>query len=349
MLKKGKDELFHQFKRRINGGISVDARDEYGHTALIIAARADHIDMIRYLIHKKNADVNISDRFGYNALKWAAARDHVDVMRCLIKEGHARIQTKASIKGWNRDITHDYTCLMIAAREGNMDAVKYLLSERASMNTQRIRDGVTALMLAASHGETRIVRLLVKEKADPLKVDQLGSNAFIYACKGCHVETITYFIQECGSNVNMKVPHGTTPLGACIVCPKSNRCVNAIDLLITYGADINMENAGYTPLILAIEHGVHVDQIKFLVEECNANILQWTTSGKNSLQNTQSTVEVFDYLVSKVREDTSKSLMRDIMVFKMLYRDIHQAIGLNKNLSKLTDGPGISLGDSTRL
>jgi|GEM_PF-4989597 len=54
-------------KKAIAGGAEVDARDERGNTPLLIAAITGNFEMIKFLVEKANADVNV-----YNKAKCTA-------------------------------------------------------------------------------------------------------------------------------------------------------------------------------------------------------------------------------------------------------------------------------------
>ena len=68
-------------------GANVNAKNEYGATALTFAADKGHLAVIKVLLQNK-ADVNIRDTF-YKAtpLDWAFMRKHVDVIKVLVEAG----------------------------------------------------------------------------------------------------------------------------------------------------------------------------------------------------------------------------------------------------------------------
>src|ERR1043166_2911552 len=68
-------------------GAEVNAKTEYGATALHFAADKGHLEVVRVLL-KNKADVNAKDTF-YSAkpLDWAIMRSRVDVARELVEAG----------------------------------------------------------------------------------------------------------------------------------------------------------------------------------------------------------------------------------------------------------------------
>ncbi len=73
------------------------------------------------------------------------------------------------------------TALMLAAYEGNRDAVGLLLDAGADPNIQEPAQQITALMLAASEGHTDVVTLLLDHQADPNLTNRYGANALMFA------------------------------------------------------------------------------------------------------------------------------------------------------------------------
>lgn len=67
----------------------IDARDDYGRTALMHAAYVGHTDAVRFLINA-GADVNATDNRGVSALRMAFYGRHIDVARLLLQSGARR-------------------------------------------------------------------------------------------------------------------------------------------------------------------------------------------------------------------------------------------------------------------
>mmetsp|Transcript_2860 Transcript_2860/g.8725 ORF Transcript_2860/g.8725 Transcript_2860/m.8725 type:complete len:145 (-) Transcript_2860:1232-1666(-) len=63
-----------------------DARDDYGYTPLIYAARGGHTDVVRHLL-ESNADPNAQTLGGATALMRAAFAGHDEVVSLLLRSG----------------------------------------------------------------------------------------------------------------------------------------------------------------------------------------------------------------------------------------------------------------------
>ena len=136
----------------LNSGVSVDARDQHGSTALMAAAGSARIDLINTLV-AKGADVNASKDDGWNALIAAAQAGSVKVVRALLDAG-------AKPDAGNAE---GYTALMAAAQTGQADVVDAILEKDVDVNVAN-RDGWTALMAAIESGNGNIVRRRARKR-----------------------------------------------------------------------------------------------------------------------------------------------------------------------------------------
>lgn len=128
----------------LDAGADVNAKTEYGATALHFAADKGHLAVVRLLIERK-ADVNARDKFyGVAPLTWAAMRNHAPVTGALIAAG----------------ATGADGILLSAARDGDAAMV------RAVLDTGKVTPkGLTAALAAAEKPD--VAELLKKAGAQP--------------------------------------------------------------------------------------------------------------------------------------------------------------------------------------
>src|SRR5439155_10936981 len=71
----------------LDKGVDVNAKSDYGATALHFAADKGNAEVVKLLL-KHKADVNVKDTF-YNAkpLAWAVMKDHAEVVKLLVEAG----------------------------------------------------------------------------------------------------------------------------------------------------------------------------------------------------------------------------------------------------------------------
>lgn len=125
--------------------VEVNRVNRAGESALMVASRRGHEDMVRKLIARE-ATVNMT---GWTPLHHAAAGGQVKIMQILL-------QQRAN---FNAPAPNGNTPLMMAAGFGSAEAVKLLLDEGAVATTKN-RLGVDALGMARLHAKTEAIRIL---------------------------------------------------------------------------------------------------------------------------------------------------------------------------------------------
>jgi len=125
-----------------------------------------------------------------------------------------------------------WTVLMSAAREGETEAVKELLSYKASANA-RNKNGSTALNLAAYGGHVAVVKLLLEHGAN-VNLEDDEANTPLMSAAGSGNTVIVGLLLDRGAIVNTNDSHRYTPLSQAI----DNGHTAVVKLLLTYGAKV---------------------------------------------------------------------------------------------------------------
>jgi len=81
--------------------------------------------------------------------------------------------------------------LLNAAKNGNINKAKTLISKGANANAKE-KDGGTALMFAAEEGYPDIVKLLIDKGANVNAKDKKGKTALMYAKKNGYTDVIKF-------------------------------------------------------------------------------------------------------------------------------------------------------------
>ena len=143
-------------RKACTDGADVNAKDEHGRTALIVAVQESHPLTVSALI-ACGADVNEANRIGITALMLAGKTGRVDLLAALLRAPRVEVDLVDRRAGW--------TALYGAALHGQAGAVALLLAAGADANA-RATDGRAALHWMALLGQVGMASLLLEHGAE---------------------------------------------------------------------------------------------------------------------------------------------------------------------------------------
>ncbi|XP_058464595.1 uncharacterized protein LOC131438512 isoform X2 [Malaya genurostris] len=264
LANEGNHTLLERALNACKDPIDLEIEDLNGQTALNIAARNGHIDIVKLLLHYKQPlndgtgrfrkiNVNHADRDGWTPLRSASWGGHTDVVKLLIESGACAID-RADKEG--------RTALRAAAWSGNEDIVKILIEAGANVNSID-KQGRTSLIAASYMGHYDIVEILLENGADVNHTDLDGRNALCVAalCGSSGYSKVISTLLEYGANTDQTDNEGMSPLLVSSFEGNSEIC----ELLLENGADPDMaDHMGRTPLWAACTSG-HAHVVKLLL------------------------------------------------------------------------------------
>lgn len=116
-------------------------------------------------------DANIYDSDGTPMLNIAARADNLEAVKWLVSCG-ARLDSVSKDRG--------YTAIMDSVWRGNSEMTHFFIEKGADLNTVS-KDGQTILVLAVGADKTEIVKMLAENGANPDIKDGMGMSAYDYA------------------------------------------------------------------------------------------------------------------------------------------------------------------------
>lgn len=161
-------------------GMDVNTADKEGTTLLMIAARTNNAELVRFLLDNR-VNTQRRNRFGDTALMLASLHGHVETARLMLER-----KVDPNIAGW--------APLHYAAFENRHEIVSLLIAAGAEINA-RAPNGWTALMLAAQRGHSETVRLLVGSGADIQVADAEKGDALALARAAGHDQIVRFMEQ----------------------------------------------------------------------------------------------------------------------------------------------------------
>jgi hypothetical protein len=152
-------------KAFLDKGTDVNAKTQYGATALAYAAEKGHVEMVRLLV-ERGADVNVKDSFyGEAPIGWACSKGHTEIVKILLDKG-ARGAERALMSGVN---------------SGNAAMVKVAL-DKGGFTPETL---TLALVRSEKAGKADIAEMLKKAgAAPPFQVDAQTLQSYAGAYKG---------------------------------------------------------------------------------------------------------------------------------------------------------------------
>ncbi|KAL7957331.1 ankyrin repeat-containing domain protein [Trichoderma compactum] len=254
-------------------GVSVEAENESGETAIFVASRKDIIQ----LLLNYGADIDAVNDDGNTPLHNAVVDCDTARVRLLLKKG---ANTEALDK-------HFDTALQVAAMQGQPEIVKVLLKYNANVEAA-VRGGETPLHLAAMYNTTICTKLLLRHKADLKDTDHRGNTPLHCAADYGAWQDVKLLLKW-HATINATNTNGQTPLHKAVSSDscayknlRSEKHEETVKVLVNSGANIEAaDKDGKTPLHLAMESR-HKDAAKFLLKR-EANVNATDLGGKTPL------------------------------------------------------------------
>ena len=278
-----------------NYSFDINGKDEYGWSALMLASMQGYQHTADVLI-RYGADVNASNKEGLTALMLASQCGYIQIVRLLIEHG----------ANLNVSDQNGMTALMWASQEGYLEIVQDLMNNGADLN-DTAKNGRTPYTAASSNGYeeivefltsfgknscfgyTKPVKSLIKDRlAEQDDLDILAKCIFNFAYNG-NTEVLDEWLgKENDFEIDSKDRDGWTAL----MLASLNGCLESVDCLIGYGADLNASNEeGLTALMLASQCGC-IETVKLLRrhgakvnvrDKSGMTALMWASLGGDSL------------------------------------------------------------------
>ncbi|RYP67687.1 hypothetical protein DL771_007094 [Monosporascus sp. 5C6A] len=189
------EELLH------NDGIDVNLKREGDWTALHRASIEGHGNVVEELLADR-VDVNAKNHAGWTALHMASREGHNNVVEKLLHKDGIDINAKDQI-GW--------TALHTASWWGHCNVVEKLLVNGVDVNVES-KGGWMALHLASKKGYGNVVEKLLANRVDVNVKGRGGRTALHMASQGGHGNVVEKLLHKDGIDVNAKDQAGRTAL-----------------------------------------------------------------------------------------------------------------------------------------
>jgi len=155
-------------KKALSSGMSPNAMDNKGNSALTIAITEKSLDVAKLLIDTPSIDLERPNLAGETPVMLAAFTGSEELVRYLVEKRQVEINKP----GWS--------ALHYAATNGHLKIAAYLLEKNAYVDPES-PNKTTALMMAARGGHIEVVKLLLDNDADLAKINSVKMTAIDFA------------------------------------------------------------------------------------------------------------------------------------------------------------------------
>ena len=149
-------------------GAQVNAQNESGKTALMLAAFSGKLNVVKEL-RNNNASYDIRDKSGCTVLHYAVDGGNLDCIQYLLMDG-LDVNVTDTVSGWT-------PLIRAASISGSKEVAEMLIKYKANLNILD-KDNKNALMIAVINGNQPFVQCLVENGADLNITNEYGKTAY---------------------------------------------------------------------------------------------------------------------------------------------------------------------------
>ena len=189
----------------LEAGFDPSNRSSRGENALMLAARAGNVDIVKLLIGR-GVDTYVSDSQGCNAAHYALKGGHVEVVYAL---RHCKLDWDAKGKiSIQEEMLQDVTALHLAAEQEDSILLEYLIDEKLVSDIDCVtQSGETPLYIAVWSTRPRNVDVLLSNGANAnIMVDKDRESPLHMAARFGDQETVSEFLRH---GCDVTIPDGT--------------------------------------------------------------------------------------------------------------------------------------------
>lgn len=312
LIKAAYKNLINKVKFLLDLGADVNAKNQYGDTALYSAIIKNNKEIVELLLNQPGIDINIKSNDGRTALMEAASDEkRKDIVKLLLSKPNININAQDS---------HGQTALMMATSPGNLKIVELLFTNLPQINVNlQNKYGLTALMLAINFNHNEIAKLLLNQSnIDVNLYDNQRNTALALAIKNENKETTELLLNHPNININFNIDfiYGLQDVPALLALVKFGWEDAVKKALSKPNVDPNVQDlrSGVTPLILAVQRD-NKEIVEELLKLPNINIKIKDKKGKTALDYAKDKPEI-KKLIKDYKPGSIKKMVKKIKSLK---------------------------------
>jgi ankyrin repeat protein len=245
--------------------VQLTARNSWGETALHLAARFDHPEVVEELL-AHNADVNAQDDDNWTPLYGAIEEGRDKVIQSILDKAGSMVDFSLSDSS-------EQTPLYLACFNGYYCAAKMILDHGGISTIDIAEDtGSTPLQAASYKGSTEVVQLLLQNKARMDLQNEKGWTALHQACYWNRHDVVKQLLESDPATVSRVIDIQDSDDATALHLASTEAESSTVGLLLQKGARMDLRNSnGRTALHRSCYWNRH-DVVKQLLESDPATV-----------------------------------------------------------------------------
>jgi ankyrin repeat protein len=243
----------------VKAGVDLNAMNEKGQTAIMLAAEKGHVRMLQTLAQLNAPTLNHADKSGNTALMAAARQGQEDIVHALVESGAGVNYTVPANDGAASALQAALDTADV--KDEHLRVIQYLLQKGADVKG-RNKAGQFPLLFAVERGHAEIAKVLIEHGADVNDADLKGGFALLSAACNGYPRLVT-LLAEHGANMKMALPDGRTPL----MCAVKAGQADTVNALLEKGAPVNAKTSGGVAALTEAVRSGAVEVVRLLLTQ----------------------------------------------------------------------------------
>ncbi|WP_353281699.1 ankyrin repeat domain-containing protein [Wolbachia endosymbiont (group A) of Aleiodes leptofemur] len=217
----------------IRDNTMINLADRDGTTPFHYACTVGNLQMVE-LLHKCQANPNLTDNLGNDALCYSAFNGRLEIVKFLFAQGYGfnlgykvpplhlaalggQVKTLEFLfekfSRCMKETSHDNNLIHFAIASGKREVVDFLIKKDRSLLDKKDDTCVSPTIFAVLHGQLEVLKFLIKEGADISANDSGGANVLHHAVLSGKSDIVSFLAENYPELIDVTDRYGISPFG----------------------------------------------------------------------------------------------------------------------------------------